>query len=120
MVIRETEAADNRRDILEHANQRRLACRHAVSTIFRQEDIVSSLRQPVWKGGEIVRHDLAIAMEVHHGWRRRVDCVVRTRQLAAVGGIDPIRVRERLTPWEKVAARHKGMIEYSRGLWHDR
>src|SRR5258706_16134197 len=58
-------------------------------------------------------------MEVHHGCRRRVHFVIRTRELAAVGGIDPIRVRERFAPWEKVAAGHQRMVEYSRGLMHD-
>src|SRR5262249_46916913 len=41
---RDTQAADDPRHILKHADQRRLARRHAVSMIFGQEDIVASNR----------------------------------------------------------------------------
>ena len=113
MVLRQTQVADDRGDIVEHAGQGRLTCRHAVTTVFGEENIVPSLAQPVRKAGEIVRNDLAVAMEVDHGFRCRVDDVVRTREPAPIDGINPIGLRERLAPWEKIAAGDQGMIENS-------
>ena len=74
---------------------------------------VASQPQPVRKSRQIVRDDLAVTMEVDHGFGCRVDDVVRTRERAPVGRIHPIRLRECLVPWEKIAARDQGMIENS-------
>jgi hypothetical protein len=45
-----------------------LEARFLTSTIFGQEDIVASPRQPVRKAGKVIRNDLAIAMGKSSGW----------------------------------------------------
>src|SRR5215471_5547334 len=104
VALREAQAADDRGDIVKHAGQGRLAGRHAVATVFGEEDIAPSLAQPVREAGKIVRDDLAVAMEVDHGFRSRIDDVVGTREPAPIDGINPIGLRERLVAWEKIAA----------------
>src|SRR3989442_10985017 len=95
-----------------------MASRHAVATIFRQQHVVTGAGYPGWEVWQIVGHDLAIAMPVHHSFCCWIDFLVITGELAAIGSIDPARIGERVWPWEKVAACHQRMIEDGRRFRH--
>src|SRR5262249_2212939 len=66
---------------------------------------------PCWKLEQIVSDDFPIPMKIHDGLGIRVDCLVVASQLAAVGSLDPMGVRNWISSRKKIAAGNEGVIE---------